>query len=87
MTERGKDATAGRTEGTNVLRKQGLHLDKLTSNESRVNFSVVKRRKEEKLDIDDGGRMIMASLFFSEALDKSYLARSGWKRQEVQKEY
>lgn len=65
LTEKGKDVTVGVTEGTNGLRKQSLHSEKLTSDESRVIFTVVKRRKKEKYDRDDGDRMVMASILLA----------------------
>lgn len=62
MTERGRDATVGITEGTNVLRKLDPHLEKLTSDENRVTFSVLKGRKKEKLGTDSTDRIIMVSV-------------------------
>ena len=44
------------------MRKQGPHLKKLNFDESRVTFSVLKRRKKEELDTEGTGRMAIASI-------------------------
>lgn len=61
LADTGKDATVGVSARTNELRKQGVRLEKLISDENRATFSVLKRR-EEKLVTDGGSRMIMASI-------------------------
>lgn len=45
------------------MRKQGPHLKKLNfDDESRVTFSVLKRRKKEELDTEGTGRMAIVSI-------------------------
>lgn len=79
--DRGKEATVGITKGTHDLRKEDLCLEKLISDENRATFSVIKRRKKEKLVINGGGKMIMASVLLVRTFT-GYPACSGWRKED-----
>lgn len=71
----------GITKGTYDLRKEDLCLEKLISDENRATFSVIKRRKKEKLVINGGGKMIMASVLLVRTFT-CYPACSGWRKED-----